>query len=1307
MKAIYKPWFERLAFPGKSCRIKSLTIALLLLFCCTKVAALSYEEYLARLPVYLEQVPETDITQAREHFIYYAPMLIRAYSLFAAENTDPAMIDSTFDQLMFGIASQAQSSLEEIHSFIELQIQPLPLLPETEISSFALFYPENVPPESAKLLQILSAFTLDPEKGRPRMVLHGGMAFKRRLYQLYERSGKYMPFDWDFLLLLEELPSLLRDLRIPEGVAKRLSALLKLPNLRKEHTEVIEISHLSTLSFTIRNTEDGDGSRLLSIKQLKKADDGQKQNKLLLTVDIFFPQELPESSFLLFDAIGWLAVITAPALLASLQRGISHQPWRTFTYAERIQFWQGQEKSTPELEPATHESLMSFNLENEMELPDIEDNPENLFEDEDNTPLPAGFHSIPCFPDQLVELKQSVINTMRLKYSRISPNCLACKFLHDWKDRNNFPDYDPEITTTDSEEKLTEHFRCLNEWTELLGNVYFERQKHPFLINFSRKSCGACHHCNAIKGSFYDWLCLRLKLLINFYEKLSDITHLHPKSLPIMHLAVQTYTMATGLAITMKKHEADAQLIADKQFLSSDMQCDVDYEFPDPFLYMQKLYYLLYDQYISLRQQNPGLFRTYRSLINQWRSHLLHIGKSGAPFVPETGDELFIHTIHELGVFGLLVSDISEVSASLTTHFSNLEFNVSDYHPIDDSLFISQLNVVLYEILFTRIWFQDLSEGSPLSGESIEALLDIICLSPHTYDACRFRIVEIREERAKLHGLLEQQKNDSRKFAEQIMAELAEEEKSLKEARDKLAKSHTHKPIPRNPSHKKQKQRGTEKTPPIVLLQRRQWEIKQDQAHSEIGKSQFRRATRLLNEALEEAPENQKSTILIDLADASLHLTRQQRLEILKLQKEISAMHALFVAKSQAPKSRHLPIPEREALISTSQDFLRLWDDIEKDLNQSLNYHQQALELLQRNKEIDHSDTYQAILISSCKLIRTFFRKTQESRQQLLHTFELRKQWLGTINRPRARPAETVSAKSFSVGELVDGIKKQQQKNEVIHTKSTQLCEKATLLTPQKTTPARVNLNAYQRFSVPGDGDCFFSALAIALNNLGATTEWSAFTVKKAIHEILKKIILHIKKHPKQKGQLTIELAALLGMQYEQLEILVNEEVLLQPPSHEGATACPQASLQQYGEINLLLLLQLTQYIPTGVQLSNHPELQLYNGYLWLDLAPHLLSHLVQHQVFSVEHWSDELQAALVEDHPVTPQMQQQIEHAQVTTILTHSSHGGSALLEHFDVHVLNTESLVQNAAVYLLNIGAIFLWRVALDQVQQTRMKK
>lgn len=1323
--------------------------------------ALGYDEYLRKLPAYLDQLPTHEQNSAKFRFIELAPFLIRGHTLFAASQGEFSAT-ALLENMMNYIVTHLSSDIETIFSYIESQFQ-LPAS-ETPLQHLSISFSPPIPnlldaPRAITLMQTLAGFSLNPENGQPRLVLHGGAGWRGRLYNLYNPEQLPNTTDWDFQLLINDLPPFLTALGVsPELISTILEQVLfwqspsttvpapmimpapmfiPMPEPMPAPAPTIYdvyTPNLSLLRLTFRYDEVTRQARVLTIQQFT-----QKPEKdtfhLPLTVDIFFPNTLPASDYLPFEDLGWLPVQSVPEMIEATRVAINNLSHKADYFRDRIDLWQQLETGNPQLAEAERNQLLGFGTP-----PMLSPYPEGIAtakpksnkkkkKKKKSSKQPAPEYPALLFMPELPTLHTSreereilqakKNNAKEAKQPR--SQCLA----HYNESKEIFRQQVFKLQLRNWEKDLpatfTDDASC-HEYTQVLfGQIdklrqtHFTAQQSFFFTHFDRFCNTDCQDCRKVLRGYYAALFAQLMTLKDRLREVFAYLEKTEANKDTMMLGVQVLIIETALAIIsiqINENFLTTQKDAKSKLMPLPKKDnEIAPRNQDLYIFLRAAHYFYAD--------SPELMDYYQQQLKQWKPYF-HFIHEHITLDPAASNALLVHhTFEEMFLFGVVLNDIKTLANFLPDALQQIENIDADNHK----------TLQYWHKKFNENIDQILSELNYFSGESlcpreaVDTLLDAIEPLSYLQDECRQKIIAIRQQLLSIDQELEARKRVAQLYVDQFIQELAEREQTLSEARQRrkqqisLTSQREATPVKQQENLSGKKKAARKEPVPL-------WQQFWNDAQTAFVKKQYSEALELFKSSKEKVPEPHKAAILVEMADTSMLLTKKDRDRIQALQLKVAEYHESYskvLANTEETHRKKLFVSKKD-LITTSEHLLHTWENIEQQLNHSIDIHERALQALS-NDMTEDGNFNRDVLVKSLDLLNEFIRQALVCRAQLEDTFELRSQWLSLVLKPETaagQPREEnasmhssgaakvkTSHNTISIGGILKEIRRQQVKNQKLFNKS----DKAFKSSQQAiVSHSWLPLALYQRFNVNGDGDCLFQSFSIALNNLQGSSDNTAQSVRVKIHRILSTIITLISDSPLS-DIYQQQLANILGVPFTILEAIVAGEILLQGPTPPGTFSNPElqqhAVLQQYGEINYLLLLQLEEHLSVGIQLPCIEQLQNYNFFLWLDLAPELLQFLVQQQAFNVSHWSEELQSELLSGNAITPAFQEQLQHTPVTAIISHANGSGrrdgtgtvNPALDHFEITIPNQEAIFRTARITTtISLLSLYLLRTALE---------
>lgn len=854
--------------------------------------------------------------------------------------------------------------------------------------------------------------------------------------------------------------------------------------------------------------------------------------------------------------------------------------------------------------------------------------------------------------------------------------------------------------------------------------THLEKNCAKYCGQFARQKCKDCRDTETL---YYMALLNNLTYLGRCFGTLFSALSITEPSPPDFFLAAQSLILDTALVLVSVSLQ---QRILNQGQQTSDHTKYELTELPNPMIKRSFLYASLYSIFLYFNNEKQELTLAYQRQIKKWGTHLRYISRN--TILPEEAlsEALFQHIMEELYVFGIMTEDIVTLSESFQTNLPRFESILASDPPLPGDKkqhWQHDFNEAMLATLETELWFDHSALKDKATREIMVKFLTRIENIPFISTACLRQISQIQGHWAAIDQEYEEQRQAAQKLADNMLYELEEKEKAVEQARKQRKQQFT-RAEPKGtkatgqgqPLADKDNGNGKNKKQPLLQAPLPQWLTNWNSAKKEFEQKNYYAALELLNSVRKKAPESEQTAILVEMADASLLLTKKARDEIQKLQMKVALYHSSYAKAVEASKEKRSMrlLASKEDLMTVSNRLIEAWQEIEATLEQGIELHEKALNKLDETAE-GRDSLNRDVIVSSIDLLNEFNSQTVQSRGQLIETFQLRSQWLSTFARhpgkespeseetisqhPRKSngktlhsgsqkqdssqsPPEMTSQTIQHIPTLLRVMKKQQTKHVRLYNKSDKVYKASQTLTVQQASGSRIPHSLYRRFNVDRDGDCLFSSIAIALNNILGTTHRTAHSTRVQIHNILKRVITMIGSN----GQMQQELSTLLGVSFGDLQAIVTGEVLLQGPPTDHRSSCQipmeQIVLQQYGEINFLLLLQLEELLPTGIQLPGISELQTYNLSIWLSLAPNLLTQLVQQQVVDISHWSAQLQQELVAGNTVPEALADQIENTPFLAIISHQNEFPTEnphippppVYDHFEVSVLDQQGITR-----------------------------
>ena len=1267
-----------------------------------QVLALTYKEYLAKLPDYLDPISSDDEEKKRittQRFQVFAPILIRGFHTLL-QHQDEASAQTNFDEVMHGIATQEFENEEGVYVYIVSQFSGMDMQPLVQNSSF-LFGHTVIPPAldvaSAELLRTLGRLSISFDDGQVRLVMHGGMAMRARMCSLYGCPGTIEPADWDFILRPNAVGELLETLQLSQASIQRFLLTLQQPS---EECYEEAFFGLSTVRLTCHHRiQANETVRLIKLQQFRMQE-GKKVFKRIMNIDFYLSEILPEAEYLFFESIGWLPVHTVEAALMDLRKVLNMRPERRGHYLSKLEMWR-------HLERAHNKLKFTPKLLGQLMIDDVPITAPGTIEavskspgkkKEKKTKRVLAALPMPELPVAVAQEKpagklKQTLKRLRQKRSRDADKKADYDRSQSWlenviKVEAQCAGPSELVKPPENEEMLKDQFKILTKEVNRLTDFHKDVEFSIFFRRFEEFCSNKCTDCRYTKIRYYDFLSQYLVKLSKAYDGLRQSVPETSRDPVMRNIAAQAQALSTALVLLAIEQ---GELMSDIAKSIPGCRFSPVPELPDPFEKVISLYSSLYAHYTQLRQIDSGLSRAFQGLTHQWSGLLSDIEARSRRLVPANGQGL-VQLITGL----LQISVITENLDSLVTSLPDAleEIKAQDSGDFFSSETKELLTMALAASLSSNQWLS-IYEQNVRPTNQLRKMLAAVQCCPLLDSNSQIRTGIIINKWDDCDRALEKQKQQVRERAERYAREFDVKKEALTEVRqnyyqevDKLACADKDADVCES-----ERIEVPVYQPPVP-----QWRITYNNARQSYRSGQYGSAIKQLKKALKLAPESDRVMIQVELADISWLLMEAKLKTVQTLREEVDLLHATFYASAQSLNqgSSRIQPPAKNALIDISEKLQGACSKIGDDLKQSLTYHEEALNVLDSQSDADQTGLNRELLACSLDMMKEFHKQTANSWEQLKEAVEFRKQWLTQYHVP-GEELKPDSRNDILRLKLI--ISRQSERHQTIFDRSLKLYDdtRVKITEPEKSV---FSLGQYQRFSVPGDGDCLFSSLALALNNLQGTADWNAGKIRRRIHDTLKKVIQFIHGSP-QAENLQAELSAVLGLDFATLELIVDSEVLVQGTATND---CVGAILQQYGEINYVFLLQLTEYIPVGVQLSSNAAIQNYNPAIWLDLAPSLLSQLVQQGWTNVQSWHPALAGYLTQGEAVPSAVQEQIQQTSPHAVLIHS--GTNPLQQHFEVAI----PTISSASAQILNfvhLGSIFLLKLILTQSVSRHSKR
>ena len=1301
------------------------TLFVLAVFC-QYASALTFDEFLQKVPFYLSTLSERSdqYEKAKTNLITFAPFLLRGYSLLL-EAQNEAYADYQLEQTCQWIASNSSLSHEQIYSHVTsqlnsggdvdiLQIAPAPVVFATPSPT------DDLDAGAVALLQKLFAFSIDPASGANRLVLHGSRGLMAQLFRFYGKGSGIEPKDWDLFLLQKDLPDLLEALYIPPKIKEKLVKVSR-AQVDPTYTEVVLFSGFAlTLSFTGYK---GLSSRLLTVKYLK-LDEDNNVYRMMLSLDFFFKTILPESSFLSFESIGYLPVMEASLIFQAFRNAIMTQQDFAPKHRSRLHIWQQLEYESGKLtkQEELRQLLMSQGFDPVAGKGAFQSKSSSSALKESlkvQAELPMLF---PQIVDPLSDSTETLSRRLRERISmkRRNKNCSDKQFQDSKKQINskiNEQKMALNCLTTlydldaQSIENQLFNFNKIVGCIEELWKFQQEVEESQFFKYFEISHTGDCKSCKTLKANvhyyFYKQQLDIIRTLKQVYQTVLSIPEASNNPY-LVNFAAQTKALIIELVINAGKHKGN--LKGFESFLCDDVKNTLK-QLPDPYELVIEFYEFLHSRFIRLEsltshtEDSPAMI--FRQQLLLWYEHLRYINNlisqpdhlQAWPKKPQ----FFKYSLLQLQVFGIVLNDLQGLAEVLPQSLST-SATPDPFAPRSDdfTLCYEAFNQAFERVLLSRSWKKVYDPAYILSKDKVKNLLEVMEGFELNDGAHVIAIKDLRAYWQAVENEIERQHSEAQEKARKNAERLVKKEELRRKVKQKMAE------------HKKKvkvmfsHEAGQEAKPEITAkaephLPDTVWQTTLKQARKKAESNKFKEARRLYQKSQNEAPQKMRGFILVELTDCNLSSAMEEMKEIEAVQASIHYFHSMFKSGEDSLLDRQLV--SRDELTSAAQKLIESWSKIEPKMKMILQGASDALTALKslpNQKDITVEYNIE-LLIDTLDYIDEFNRQTIISRRLLKETFQLRSQWLQTLTQTAGDRKNTLKA---NIPKLRRTIENHQREHNKLLADWSSLLRKLDAQRADK-QPGKIDTIAasnYQSFSVPGDGNCFFTAIAFALNKLNNTQKWSQQLIREKLHTLLERLLTFINSQP-DNSLLVQDIETLLGLSFSVLQQIVTDEVLLTSSS----TECTAGALQQYGDINYALLLLLEEPLSLGVQIQSNSAFQSYNYSLWLELAPFLTSSLIHHGVINISHWpnGEELQQSLY-DSPIVPiELQQQAADQPLTAILTHSGSTGS-LAQHFNVQVLvphmvteiASESTYQNPEFSMVCILKILLTATLVESL-------
>ena len=1295
---------------------------------CPKLFALTIQGFIQKIPSYLTTLHDRSEQKRTAATLLenFAPFLIRGYNIVLQKyGEDDANVN--LDSICRWIAENNTSSPDAIHTNIVEHFRtmvddlnfPMPMI-DTVASPAPITIKNNGPIE---LLKQISRFSLDPVSGRERIVLHGGQAFSAHLQRFYNDAQGVNPDDWDFILLQKDLIDLLNALHIAPDMIRRLIAQSTLPVI-DDYSEFQYLPRSAILAISFRGTLYPYPS-LMNIKYIQF--DFQKKvykKKPELSIDFFFTQELPISSYLLFSSIGYLPVVAPLQLLKATKVAVTGQPYAADKHQSRLKIWRQFEEQNPYF--SDNQDMLREIMSDDRE-PQNELTYDSQGHSETHSRKKKKRKSIQVVMPELLEQFDEPVKSkhnyffkekLRLRtHQSVNPRQQQQEQQEQKEQQQQVYQDSKKTIATQINQRLEAPNKLIglvidssspqiqeanfNAITTMVGElrIFQKATDDSVFIQLFEYSCTAdSQDCKNIRAQYnYHLLKQELFMIVALNDMFSAINSM-PETVNdhhLLHFAAQVKTLAIELNIDAKRHARELDQYT--SFFSSD-ELGVIGELPDTLDELAELYYFLYSSFTRLNTHEltsgPTITAaiSFRDQIKSWYDHLHYINKLVThPLYSQKTHSYKVSSFSfpelQLLVFGVVLDDLPSLSETLpqsTSLQTDCPAATGKEEEDDEALRRTLLNTALEQVLSSKSWKNVYAYRNPFPPEKAQALL--ASLERFTLnDSHTNRIASLKAHWQSIETSLVEQSNaaKAKAKADKIAEKQQKPEYSLRSSRQNR---HKHKGQEETSTGTVPTRKAIDAPPGATPQQETpltDWEVNLSKARTAIRNKDISKGKTLYEKVLREAaaPQNIKAGVLVEIADVSLKGIAPFMAAIRKDQAVIRHAHSMFqnlLANSPGSSNEGSKV-EREALLKATRQLANNWDQIEPHIEAITEHQRIALQALielpnQHDTNIDYN---KELLITSIESLTKFQYETMKGWGVLLLTYTLRREWLQRL--ALLRPPSIKARVQTTIPSLMKRVDTQKKKHTTLIKKSFHVQQqfKRKYGVSQARATTSQSLNDYKHFQVPGDGDCFFNAIAIAFNQLQHNQNSTAQSIRNKIHELLKQIVAFINSQPNNEV-LQQEIHLLTGLTFDTLGVMVNENVLLQSSSASG---CSAGSLQQYGEINYTLLLLLNEHFSLGVQTEPGGNIQNYSHYIWLNLAPNLLHELVHANQFTITHWpfGQELQPLLAQGPYVPPELIHQVEQEPLTAILLHSGNADS-LKQHFNVAVL-TEGTLQEMA--------------------------
>ena len=1078
-------------------------ILLLVLTGYQKTSAQTLDDYLQKLPEYLVQasINAEQIQQAKICLENFAPFLIRGHSMMSRQNGE-VEADQRLEQISIWIVQNSHLSPDKVFLHIGEQFctekEPVLVPGSTLVSSFTPVDTDDY--QALKLLKSLARFSVNSVTGTPRMVLQGSKGLEANLYRFYGQAKGVNPQDWDFLLLWQDLPGLLDVLSLPPELAQKMAS----PHHKSGQS--LEIIYLEGYAMTLLLHENqGRQGPVLTVKLLKQ-DTDKLVYRYILSLDCFFAESLPQTTYILFESVGYLPVMEALPTFQFLQTALANQPDFSLKHKSRLLIWQELERQHHRLNdnPELQSQLMTddLGLLPPPKLPLDNGTKNNTEWIKFKVALPDFTYHANYLMRRYEEqnLKQQLRH--RLKTSSRQRGKQEKEFYREkWKlldeleIRKTVTNWyaDLELNSL-SPRRQEENYKKIISRLKELWRFQKEAEDSAFLTYFSYFCEKNCNKCKCIKVSFHYYLLLEqldageaLDTMLQAVQSISAGS----KSPYLLNFAAQIQTLSLELLIN-----AAGQKNTLKNYMTSlcinarEKICNM----PSPLNHLADLYKFLYynfnflDISATVRGHSPAI--QFRELVRQWQEHLLVINRLAFQLVdPEAVPVCQISQLHipelQLLVFGAVLNDIHALSESFPSTVA-LANQCPDILPEGDSPSLDKksFNTVLRRVLLSPSWLNVYDEDNPLSKEKASELLtalESLSLSDNSHSETSGAIRDYWREIEKQN---ERQRAKARAIAIKNAEELIRKETELIKMREKLMANH--KPL-KPPTPEVPEKTGPQKNAGISQskLPPATWEKKLATARSKAGNKHYKKAKGFYKKALQDAPKSMHPIVLVEHADICMRAVTEDIAALVKLQEAIHHIHIMFENKLHSLLSPRTygSLVSRDCLIETAQLFVEEWIKIEPRLQEVIKDQEHALTCL--NSLPDQTDTCVAFNSDFLKMnvdyLFELHQQTLQSRSLLLETFSFRKQWLNNV----AKSADQSTRKS-EIPSLLKQLKNHEKTHRELLASSTALLKNMGRTYQERETNQPYKVSSSPSCSYPGARIEVQTRKVPTINNEGA-----------------------------------------------------------------------------------------------------------------------------------------------------------------------------------------------------------------------------